>query len=63
MYKPYVTTVTAGEFSTVQVGEYIETCYFGNDGSSRVIGRTPLSSIQREHLMIHQWDESAGDAA
>ena len=56
--KPHITRVEGGEYSTLQVGDSIETCYFSNDGSSRVVSRTPIATIAREHIAgdWHYWN-------
>ena len=50
MNKPKITPAPGGEYSTTQVGDYIETCWFGNDGSSHVIARTYFSEIAAAHV-------------
>lgn len=42
----------AGTFSTTQIGNVIETCFFADGGESRVIGRTRVSLLdaQADHL-------------
>lgn len=61
MHKPHITPAENGEYSTVQIGDYVETCYFDKDGSSRVIARTLLAEIAREHIGRSTWHPFAGD--
>lgn len=41
-----------GEYSTTIIDNIIETCWFGADGESRVIGRTvvPQRTVAAEHI-------------
>lgn len=39
-----LTSRANGEYSTTEVSGMIETCWFGDDGSSRVIGRSMIPS-------------------
>lgn len=61
LHKPHVTRAENSEYSTVQVGDYVETCYFDNDGSSRLIARTFLAEIAREHIERSTWHPFAGN--
>jgi hypothetical protein len=54
-----ITRRLTGEYSTVVLANgVIETCWFGKDGSSRVIGRTlprSLAQVAEEH--IERWEQ------
>lgn len=63
MDNPHITPADNGEYSTVRIGDYIETRYFDNDGSSRVIARTYLAEIAREHIERSTWHPFAGNGA
>ena len=58
MNKPYITTRPNGEYSTVVLPDGgIETCWFGNDGSSKVIGRylpPSLSTVAYGHIAAYE---------
>lgn len=53
MNKPIINrTFIGGEYSTVVLGNVIETMWFGDDGSQRVVGRTIIDPvvIARRHI-------------
>lgn len=58
MEKPFITRRSGGEYSTVTLPNgVIETCWFGDDGSSEVIGRSypqTLASAAQEHINAHE---------
>lgn len=60
--EPIITRREGGEYSTVLLpSNIVETIWFGNDGSSRVVGRTVIGSIAalaREHV---EFDEGSRD--
>lgn len=51
------TRTVDGEYSTIlRDGNILETCFFGNDGSSEVIGVTALTvqEVHRSHIRRHK---------
>lgn len=54
--KPFITRRHNGEYSTVQIGDIIETCWFGHDGQSEVIGRTfvSLATVAERHIQEYE---------
>lgn len=54
----HITPAPDGEYSTIALGDMIETCYFSNDGSSRIVSRTPIAAIARDHIAgdWHYWN-------
>ena len=51
--EPIIQRYEGGEYSTVLLPDgVIETVWFDDDGSSRVVARTPLSAIARRHVAI-----------
>lgn len=60
MNTPHITPADGGEYSTIVIGDMIETCWFGSDGTSRVIARTPIATIAREHVDREKWNEFRG---
>lgn len=56
--KPIIIRRSHGEYSTVTLPDgIIETVWFGNDGTSQVVGRTmPLSipTIAEQHIEKHE---------
>ncbi len=58
MNKPIITRREGGEYSTVLLpGNIVETIWFDDDGSSRVVSRTVLRSVESiawEHIALDQ---------
>lgn len=58
MNEPIIQRFGKGEYSTVELSDgTIETIYFGDDGSQRIVGRERgdelwIKAIARKHLMI-----------
>lgn len=47
-----ITTRADGEYSTVIHGNIIETVFFGNDGSSEIVGRSIIRLYEHAHNHI-----------
>lgn len=52
MNKPIINRRIGGEYSTVVLGNVIETMWFGDDGTERVVSRTVIDPavIARRHI-------------
>ena len=62
MEKPFITRrYGKGEYSTVTLPDgVIETCWFGDDGSSRVVGRSrPLTLASAAEKHISEWEKES----
>lgn len=57
--KPFIVRRNDGEYSTVRIGDMIETVWFGNDGTSETVGRTYSGLAATAEAHIRAWEGQA----